>query len=406
MREVLPLAARPLFVANRVYNFAAAILPLLRSRGRCRKELLQHRPLCIRQVRRVRCPGHVLSTLSGCFPSGKPLRSNNAALFGQQQAPVQRSESSQLQPERGESEREVTVNGRRTIEFNIVGHRPGTAEPSSRSPNEHVWITQHLAILVARPDDSFRSLIAFTRAQDRQRRGGRDFSPTAVVLDIVRMMSTGALRDFVTAAVETNPDGTSNRGVPANVRGLLGAMAIASTTRAVVGGATGAAQGGMAQLREFLADETGTVVLGFRGQTVQGQWVNYASDYVDRSQIGRSAAAPLFYSIPNANGGRVWVATTTINQLDFVGLLRTTRANQRVTILTGTHGDRVGQLYRDVQFFHDDLRFYVPNRVQVYDMFAVSRIQLQRAVNSSGRVICAWCFSERSVDTLRVLRAP
>lgn len=171
-------------------------------------------------------------------------------------------------------------------------------------------------------------------------------------------------------------------------------------------GATGAAQGGTAQLREFLADETGAVVVGFRGQTVQGQWVNYASDYVDRSQIGRSAAARLFYSIPNANGGRVWVATTPVSQRNFVGLLSTASTNQRITILTGTHGDRVGQLSPEVQFFLDDLRFYVPNRVQVYDMFAVSRIQLQRAVNSSGRVICAWCWSEPSVDILRLLRTP
>ncbi len=334
------------------------------------------------------------------------FRSNNPTLFVQQRTRTEQTESSQLQPERGESERQVTVNGRTTTEFNLIGRRPTDTSNGSHSPNDQLWITQHLAILVARPDDSFRSLVASAREQDRRRHNGRDWSPTAALLEFTRVMTTGALRDLVTAAVETNPDGTPNRGVPANVRGVLGAMAIASASRVLVGTTAGVVEGGVAELRAFLADETGTVVIGLRGRTVQGQWVNYASDYVDRSQIGRSAVAPLFYSVPNANGGRVWVSSVPIAQRQFVGLVRTAPANQRVTILTGTHGDPTGRLQQEVQFFLDDRRLYVPNRVQVYDMFSISPIQLQRAVNSGTRVICAWCWSERSVDILRVLRVP
>jgi len=44
--------------------------------------------------------------------------------------------------------------------------------------------------------------------------------------------------------------------------------------------------------------------------------------------------------------------------------------------------------------------------VNVIDITTMNNAQIQQAVNSSDRVICAWCYSERSTTVLGALNIP
>lgn len=121
------------------------------------------------------------------------------------------------------------------------------------------------------------------------------------------------------------------------------------------------------------------------------------------NQVGISSKAPRYYSVPNTAGGRVWVSKPEIDQRDFEKLVDS-NVDGGVTIITGTHGDEFGGLLRDKRLYREDVTKFgsMPN-VTVCDIFTMSPAQLSNAVNSKGRVICAWCMSEASEDVLRAL---
>jgi RHS repeat-associated protein len=53
-----------------------------------------------------------------------------------------------------------------------------------------------------------------------------------------------------------------------------------------------------------------------------GNSVDIASDFIkDKRKLGTSPLAKLFYSVPNNAGGRVFVSTDEIDQLDFMRLV-------------------------------------------------------------------------------------
>ncbi len=94
-----------------------------------------------------------------------------------------------------------------------------------------------------------------------------------------------------------------------------------------------------------------------------------------------------------------------IDQSDFARLVD--NYHGRVNILTGTHGDDFGNLTRKKDFFVEDLRKWngKPN-VDIIDVFTLTSGQFKKAVNAPGRVICAWCFSERSKKVIDALKNP
>jgi hypothetical protein len=138
-----------------------------------------------------------------------------------------------------------------------------------------------------------------------------------------------------------------------------------------------------------------------------GQSIPIASDLVEGRLIGQSPLAPNFYSIPNQNGGRVWVSQVPINQAEFAGLVNTRNARGPVTVLTGTHGGPnggFGGALRETGFFLEDVAAWghTPG-VSVVNVNGLGAGQLSQLVNGEGRIIIAWCDSERAGRILRAL---
>ena len=112
-----------------------------------------------------------------------------------------------------------------------------------------------------------------------------------------------------------------------------------------------------------------------------------------------------FYSVPNKNGGRTWFSTDPIDQDDFAGLVNSKNSGGPITILSGTHGDEFGGLYPENLFFQEDTARWKANPdVTVIDITKLDAKAISEAVNRPGRVICAWCYSERSVGALSGMR--
>lgn len=137
-----------------------------------------------------------------------------------------------------------------------------------------------------------------------------------------------------------------------------------------------------------------------------------ASQYFPPIRVGRSGRSPLFYSIPNRSGGRVWVSTDEITQLDFQHLISGTGGRIKVIILTGTHGSATGGMggkgaaafLNESTFLADDLaRFGGLPGVSVIDVTTLSSSAFRSIINSESRVICAWCYSERSRRVVKAL---
>ncbi|BBA35498.1 Rhs protein [Methylocaldum marinum] len=136
-----------------------------------------------------------------------------------------------------------------------------------------------------------------------------------------------------------------------------------------------------------------------------GKRIDVASDFIaNRKNIGRSPKAPDFYSVANQSGGRVWVSTKPISQPDFAPLVDAKNAKGSVKVLSGTHGDENGGLYPEKMFFDEDHQLWGSHpKVEVLDITKMSPSEVTTAINSPGRIVCAWCFSERSVAVLRAL---
>jgi hypothetical protein len=82
-------------------------------------------------------------------------------------------------------------------------------------------------------------------------------------------------------------------------------------------------------------------------------------------------------------------------------LVNTKNAGGNVEILTGTHGTVDGALIAERQFFADDLMKWGNTAgVTVRDVTRMTTAELHQVINGAGRIICAWCMSERSVDVL------
>jgi RHS repeat-associated protein len=141
-------------------------------------------------------------------------------------------------------------------------------------------------------------------------------------------------------------------------------------------------------------------------QGSQGVMVPIASDFIkDKRRVGHSSRASDFYSVPNQNGGKVYVSDKPIKQSDFRDLINEKQSGKRnFTVLTGGHGDVDGYIYPEQSFYQEDLAKWSSKKgVQVYDITQMSDSQISWAVNSPGKTVCAWCYSERSQAVLRGL---
>jgi RHS repeat-associated protein len=153
----------------------------------------------------------------------------------------------------------------------------------------------------------------------------------------------------------------------------------------------------------------GTAGLGFWAKSADGaQKLARLAKLVDEFRtsgsaaergIGKSLNAPNLFSVPNQGGGRVWLSTTKISQDDFARLVAAGQKEGRVTILTGTHGTPGGTLVPERAFFQEDLATWASqtHNVKLIDVTKLTPRQMQIVINRDGRVICAWCYSEKSI---------
>jgi len=138
------------------------------------------------------------------------------------------------------------------------------------------------------------------------------------------------------------------------------------------------------------------------------QNVDIVSDFInDKRRIGTSPNGKDFYSVPNRGGGRVWVSTVAIDQDYFAGLVNPENAIGDIIILSGTHGDLNGGLFPEVDFLNEDQQEWQGSPgINILDVTTMNDAQIQQVVNSKNRVICAWCYSERSTNVIDALNNP
>ena len=156
---------------------------------------------------------------------------------------------------------------------------------------------------------------------------------------------------------------------------------------------------------------------GSRGEWVhldngQNVWVDFACDLGNNqgadAGINRYLLTDndpgVFYSVNNQSGGKVHVSVnpTQWDGMDVVNLVD--QMDGHVNVLSGTHGNRLGGLAREFDFYQLDYQHFstYPN-VDVYDIFSLSPSELKLIVNSPGSTVCAWCYSERSKAVLSAL---
>jgi hypothetical protein len=72
---------------------------------------------------------------------------------------------------------------------------------------------------------------------------------------------------------------------------------------------------------------------------------------------------------------------------------------KKVDVLTGTHGDEYGGLSPERKFYEEDLEKWKGNQnVTVTDVTGMSEDKVKDIINSNSDTVCAWCFSEKTVD--------
>ncbi len=137
---------------------------------------------------------------------------------------------------------------------------------------------------------------------------------------------------------------------------------------------------------------------------------------------------PLMYSVNNKNGGKVVVSIDEIDSSSFINTLNHYNSSgQNITILTGTHGcpeggsaiginnensgftskildtDRI-EYYEKTFYDEDVITASTYKNVTVLDVSTITKSQFEQIVNSNDVTICAWCFSERSLDLIDAVK--
>ncbi|MBK9231934.1 MAG: hypothetical protein IPO15_14080 [Anaerolineae bacterium] len=134
-----------------------------------------------------------------------------------------------------------------------------------------------------------------------------------------------------------------------------------------------------------------------RGTKPQSGFKTYAS--VQWSRMGKNWA-----------GGTFWGSDSPIAGTDACQLTDSllSSGSKRITLLSGTHGTYQGQtglefpLAAEKSFFEADRLHYFGNpRVEVLDVMVMSREKLSVL---TGEIICAWCWSDRSVLIQSLIR--
>ena len=131
---------------------------------------------------------------------------------------------------------------------------------------------------------------------------------------------------------------------------------------------------------------------------------------------------PLMYAMNNRNDGKIVVSIDPISGNSFINTIKFyKKEGQKINILSGTHGTAVGESAlgakrfwnRNIDnewlaergFYEEDVRTAQRfKKVKVYDITRLSDRKFKKILNGYNVTICAWCFSERSIDVIKAIR--
>ena len=146
-----------------------------------------------------------------------------------------------------------------------------------------------------------------------------------------------------------------------------------------------------------------------------------SDSYINRELISNKTRNH-FYTVDNPNGGKIFVCADPCDDLGVAKLV--TNPGEEYIVLSGTHGNEVGGLSFDGTGLKDPLNFFKQdcNSFKYYSNVKVINIQdhvsslselgrvvecnrpyLQSLFTSGKNIICAWCYSDRSVIVQQLL---
>jgi RHS repeat-associated protein len=212
-------------------------------------------------------------------------------------------------------------------------------------------------------------------------------------LSVAAGIAVGALAEGALGAVEGYLSNGLNNTVAG--KGFNENAGLAALTGGVIGGVAGG---------------LGAAASGLRGGLRRGATALDALDDVPRGRSPLRArsrspqGADRFRYLRNRRGRRIWVSRYSTRGSDIVDLLRSARQRgRRVTVLSGTHGDRSGGLHAERNFFRRDRGRFSSRDVRVVDVFDLSHRELEDIFNGDDEVIAAWCYSRVNRDLRRAL---
>ena len=143
-----------------------------------------------------------------------------------------------------------------------------------------------------------------------------------------------------------------------------------------------------------------------------------ASDYLYGNKM-KVQGDPLYYSMNNKNGGTLTLSTNRVRHNYNENTIKYFhQQGKQINIISGTHGTPSGEsafgknwLWRIQNskhiykaFINQDMGYkkYYSN-VNIYDITKLSSKELKELINSKGVTICAWCYSERSKDVIKMI---
>uniref|UniRef100_UPI0040575B53 RHS repeat domain-containing protein n=1 Tax=Acetatifactor sp. TaxID=1872090 RepID=UPI0040575B53 len=140
---------------------------------------------------------------------------------------------------------------------------------------------------------------------------------------------------------------------------------------------------------------SGTInVSGAKGEVTFGVKNSNTSRGVLSDHLGvpEGNSNGLFYSIKNKNGGEVYVSRDSICADDFAGIVSDANGKAKINIISGVHGNKLGEISVDKELFKFDKNNF--ESANVFNYADLDAKQLCDIINSPDITICGWCFSE------------
>ena len=153
----------------------------------------------------------------------------------------------------------------------------------------------------------------------------------------------------------------------------------------------------------------------------EGNQYDKVSDYLP-GDVQTVDGDPLMYSKNNEAGGTIVLSTDAIDGESFQNTIDYyNQEGRKINILSGSHGTPDGQSALGSRrlwnrsdndsslasrlFYKEDVATASNyDNVKVYDISKMSERKLSNLLNSTDVNICAWCFSERSIDIINIFK--